>query len=357
MARWNKDQWGVQQGQGYPPFYALGGEPKPGHSQLYAQPDVRFQSKKRVNDIFFLILQFACVALSGIALSGYVSGHWLRGGGSHVGSSATLNRSYPVHNLPDARPHLYRVLMHITFVLFLILKVFRIPLASLLLQVVMDVSEHHKSIYVVAFIALTLQAALIFSNTIKFSYTLVVIYTKRTLDHLSCGNGTSRSGSTVAGLVFYVIPLDISSHQLILLRALRTRPDGSVLFYAHPAFGCLIVTIIEVVRFIMSAARNNANAQGSFVEACLDCCADFFVACIEGLVRYFDRYTYIEIGFEVSLMNRVQQQPPLGDHTIARKTIVVIGLQCSITMSTAIEAGVLSSWVSEKIPSVSCTCA
>jgi hypothetical protein len=36
----------------------------------------------------------------------------------------------------------------------------RIPLASLLLQVVMDVSKHHKSVYVVAFIALILQAAL-----------------------------------------------------------------------------------------------------------------------------------------------------------------------------------------------------
>ena len=36
----------------------------------------------------------------------------------------------------------------------------RIPLASLLLQVVMDVSKHHMSVYVVAFIALLVQAAL-----------------------------------------------------------------------------------------------------------------------------------------------------------------------------------------------------
>lgn len=36
----------------------------------------------------------------------------------------------------------------------------RIPLASLLLQVVMDVAKHHPSVYVVAFIALILQAAL-----------------------------------------------------------------------------------------------------------------------------------------------------------------------------------------------------
>jgi hypothetical protein len=34
----------------------------------------------------------------------------------------------------------------------------RIPLASLLLQVVMDVSKHHTSVYAVAFAALFLQA-------------------------------------------------------------------------------------------------------------------------------------------------------------------------------------------------------
>jgi hypothetical protein len=48
--------------------------------------------------------------------------------------------------------------------LFAILSYFgfrsRIPLASLLLQVVMDVSKHHKSVYVVAFVSLFLQAAL-----------------------------------------------------------------------------------------------------------------------------------------------------------------------------------------------------
>jgi hypothetical protein len=36
----------------------------------------------------------------------------------------------------------------------------RIPLASLLLQVVIDVSKHHMSVYAVAFVSLLLQAAL-----------------------------------------------------------------------------------------------------------------------------------------------------------------------------------------------------
>jgi len=53
------------------------------------------------------------------------------------------------------------------FTLIAILSVFsyfgfrsRIPLASLLLQVVMDVSKHHKSVYAVAFAALFFQAGL-----------------------------------------------------------------------------------------------------------------------------------------------------------------------------------------------------
>lgn len=74
MTQWDKDQWGAQQ-EGYPPFYANGGEPNPGYSQPYAQSSVgqpkynpqpsetqnspfeggRFQPKKRINDIFFLI--------------------------------------------------------------------------------------------------------------------------------------------------------------------------------------------------------------------------------------------------------------------------------------------------------------
>jgi hypothetical protein len=36
----------------------------------------------------------------------------------------------------------------------------RIPLASLLLQIVMDISKHHKSVYVVAMTTLLLQASL-----------------------------------------------------------------------------------------------------------------------------------------------------------------------------------------------------
>ncbi|KAG2106502.1 plasma-membrane choline transporter-domain-containing protein [Suillus cothurnatus] len=491
MADWNKDQWGVQRGQRHPPFYTLSGEPTPGHSQPYAQPvvqpqddlqssanqktpfeDGRFQLKKQVNDIFFLILfilQFAgFVVLSGVALSGYVSDNGLGGGvgnGSQVGSSVTLNRHtvylllfvtaaalvLSVAYLILARIFT-RALMHITLVLSIILNIAicvyywitgyysgaiiftiialfsifayfgfrsRIPLASLLLQVVMDVSKHHKSVYVVAFIALISQAAL----SVWFAYTLIAIYTKWTPGNPSCDNGTSCSGSTVAGLVFYAVFSYLWTSQVIGNVALATLAGGaygcwyyfgpreqgqmprhpnlsafgraSTLSLGSIAFGSLIVTILEIIHLILNAARNNANAQGSFVEACLACCAEFFVGCIEGLVNYFNRYAYIEIalygkpyikaakdtwtmfmdrgidalvndslvgmtltwgayviGLLCSLFGylylRLTHPAYNADGQYTAPVVLfafLIGLQCSMTMSTAIEAGVSTIFV------------
>ncbi|KAG1731518.1 plasma-membrane choline transporter-domain-containing protein [Suillus paluster] len=491
MADWNKDQWGVQQGQGYPPFYVNGGEPKPGHSQPYAQPitqpqydlqafgnqkspfeDGRFQPKKRVNDIFFLIffiLQFVgLVVISGIALPEYVSDNGLGGGvgnGSQVGSSVTLNRHtaylllfvtaaglvLSVAYLMLARLFT-RALMHITLILSIILNIgiciyywttgyysgaiiftiialfsifayfgfrSRVPLASLLLQVVMDVSKHHKSVYVVSFIALTFQAAL----SVWFSYAVIAIYTKWTPGNPSCGNGTSCSGSTVAGLISYAVFSYLWTSRVIGNIALATLAGGaygswyyfgprdqgqmpkhptlsafgraSTLSLGSIAFGSLIVTVLDVIRLILNAARNNANAQGSFVEACLACCAQFFVGCIEGLVKYFNRYAYIEIALygkpyikaakDTWAMFKDRGIDALVNDSLVGMTLTwgayivallcslfgylylrlthpaynsdgqytapvvffsfIIGLQCSLTMSTAIEAGVSTIFV------------
>ncbi len=52
----------------------------------------------------------------------------------------------------------------------------RIPFASLLLQVVMDVSKHHMSVYAVAMSALFLQACL----AVWFTFTVIATYSKWT---------------------------------------------------------------------------------------------------------------------------------------------------------------------------------
>jgi len=71
---------------------------------------------------------------------------------------------------------------------------------------------------------------------------------------------------------------------------------ASTLSLGSLAFGSLIVTVLEIVRLLLNVARNNANAEGHPVEACLACCAECFVGCIEGMVQYFNRYAYIEIA-------------------------------------------------------------
>lgn len=86
----------------------------------------------------------------------------------------------------------------------------RIPLATLLLQVVMDVANHHRSVYVVAVLGLIVQAAL----AVWYVYTVTATYAKWTPGNPSCSNlggsttgtvtGATRcSSGTVAGLVFF----------------------------------------------------------------------------------------------------------------------------------------------------------
>lgn len=83
---------------------------------------------------------------------------------------------------------------------------------------------------------------------------------------------------------------------------------ASTLSLGSIAFGSLIVTLLELLRLILNAVRNNANQNGHreyhslnscivihsipllAVEVCLACCAECFIGCIESMVQYFNRY-------------------------------------------------------------------
>ncbi|KAH7888708.1 plasma-membrane choline transporter-domain-containing protein [Phlebopus sp. FC_14] len=490
MANWNKDQW-VQQGHEYQPFIN-DGRPAPGYSQPYAQPiiqpsyppdqaygdskspfeDGRFQPKKRVNDVFFLIffiLQLlAFAALSGIVLSQWVNDGGLGGGlgnGSQTGTSITLDQHTVYLLLLVTAAGLLlctaylmlaraftQAIMHITLILAIVLNIAicvyywitqyysgaiiftiialfsvlayfgfrsRIPLASLLLQVVMDISKHHLSVYFVAFAALLLQAAL----SVWFTFTAVAIYTKWTPGSPSCESTSSCSSGKVAGLIFYAVFSYLWTSQVIgnvALATLAGGPYGSWYYFGpreqgqmpkHPtlgafarastfslgsiAFGSLIVTILEIIRLLLDAARNNANANGSPVEACLACCAECFIGCIESMVEYFNRYAYIEIALYGKPYIRAAKDTwrlfkdrgidALVNDSLVGMTLMfgayvtgllcslfgylylrlthpsynangqytapvvlfafLIGLQCSLTLSSAIEAGVSTIFV------------
>jgi hypothetical protein len=195
----------------------------------------------------------------------------------------------------------------------------RIPLAALLLQVVMDVSKHHLSVYVVAFSALFVQAAL----AVWYTFTVIATYAKWTPGSPSCDASGCSSGK-VAGLIFFETFSFIWTSQVIgnvSLATLAGGPYGSWYYFGprelgempkHPtisafgrastlslgsiAFGSLIVTILEMIRLVLNAAQNNANANGHPVEALLACCAACFVGILENMVEYFNRYAYIQIA-------------------------------------------------------------
>lgn len=352
----------------------------PPTQQIYGNGDVkdpyegdRFKPKKKINDPIFLILFIlqlvGFTVLSAIALHSWISQGGLGGGlgkaGGQTGTSVTLNRSTVyllllVTAVAVLLSALYlmltraftKIIMHITLILSILLNIgicvyywitkyysgaiiftviaivsvlsyfgfkSRIPLAALLLQVVMDVSKHHLSVYVVAFTALFVQAAL----SVWYTFTVIATYAKWTPGNPSCDTSGCSSGK-VAGLIFFETFSFIWTSQVIgnvSLATLAGGPYGSWYYFGprelgempkHPtisafgrastlslgsiAFGSLIVTILEMIRLLLNAAQNNANADGHPVEAALACCAACFVGILENLVEYFNRYAYIEIA-------------------------------------------------------------
>lgn len=79
---------------------------------------------------------------------------------------------------------------------------------------------------------------------------------------------------------------------------------ASTLSLGSFAFGSLIVTVLEMIRLLLRAVRNTADAEGhreyfllctrlcngfdvfEAITACLALCADCFLSCIESIVRF-----------------------------------------------------------------------
>ncbi|KAI0769458.1 DUF580-domain-containing protein [Trametes elegans] len=431
----------------------------------------RFKPKKRINDPIFLVLFIAQLVgfaiISAITISKFVKSDGLGGGAGsgNTGNSVTLNYHTVILLLFVTGAALFlsalyliltraftRAIMHITLVLSILLNIgicvyywimkywsgaiiftviailsvlaywgyrSRIPLASLLLQVVMDVTKHHPSVYFVAFIALILQAAL----SVWYTFTVIATYVRYTPDSPSCTGGATCSSAKVIGFIVYETFSFLWTSQVIgnvALATLAGGPFGSWYYFgpreqgmmpAHPtlssfvrastlslgsiAFGSLIVTLLELVRMLLNMARNNANADGHPVEACLALCAECFIGCIESAVEYFNRYAYIEIAlygkpyisaakdtwrlfkdrgidalvndslvgmtltwgaYAIGLLSSLFAYLYLrythpsyntdGQYTAPVLLFAfLIGLQCSLTLSSAIEAGVSTIFV------------
>ena len=150
----------------------------------------------------------------------------------------------------------------------------------------MDISKHHKSVYIVVLSSLVIQAAW----SVYYSITVVAIYVKWTPGSESCTN-TSCSSGKVAGLIFYATFAYYWVSQVIANVTLTTLSGGVFggWYYFGPrspgggvpkratlkalarslsynlgsiAFGSLIVTILELLRLILNAAAQYARSEG-----------------------------------------------------------------------------------------------
>ncbi|KAH6913822.1 integral to plasma membrane protein [Coprinopsis sp. MPI-PUGE-AT-0042] len=127
-------------------------------------------------------------------------------------------------------------------------------------------------------------AGLIFSETFSFIWTSQVI-----------GNiALSTLAGGPYGSWYYFGPRSMG--EMPKHPTLSAFGRASTLSLGSIAFGSLIVTILEMIRLILDTIRHNASAEGNPVEALLACCASCIVGCIQGLVEYFNRYAYIEIA-------------------------------------------------------------
>lgn len=113
----------------------------------------------------------------------------------------------------------------------------RIPLARLLLQVVMDISKHHKSVYIVCLLALVFQTLL----SVWYAFTVAATYVKWTPDSAACSSaGGSCSSSKVAGLIFFETFAYLWMSQVVANVALATLAGGAYGgWYVMPCSSCL----------------------------------------------------------------------------------------------------------------------
>ncbi|EIW81912.1 DUF580-domain-containing protein [Coniophora puteana RWD-64-598 SS2] len=196
----------------------------------------------------------------------------------------------------------------------------RIPFASLMLKVVLDVSKHHLAVYVVAFAGLFVQMLL----CVVFVFAAVATYEKWSTGSDQCKSSNSCSDGKVAGVIAFEAVSFIWNSQVVGNVALATMAGGpfGCWYYFGPsnmggmpsfptlsafgrastfslgsiAMGSLIVTILEVIRLLLNALRNSAQEDGNPCLWCLACCAECFVSWFESMVEYFNRYAYIQIA-------------------------------------------------------------
>lgn len=200
----------------------------------------------------------------------------------------------------------------------------RIPFSKLVLQTVCYITRRFPSTMVVSLLFLILQTAysgfwsLAFVGSFKYmeKYQSCATHTDRNgREYQSCTNvkeilawvymvfsfywtsgviinvlHTTICGTFATYYFFEGAPggYPIKHVTLSSLKRATTNSFGSV------CFGSLIVAVIQTVRAILRAVRDQSG-DNMAVEI-LACCIDCILGCIEGMVAFFNKYAYVEVA-------------------------------------------------------------
>ncbi|KZV76124.1 DUF580-domain-containing protein [Peniophora sp. CONT] len=200
----------------------------------------------------------------------------------------------------------------------------RIPLASLLLRTVMDITKEHMSVYIVALLTMLVQASL--SVWLIFA----IVASLETWSESRCSSSANSCNQTMGyGFVIFMGVSYIYTSIIVGNIAVATLAGGpfGCWYYFGPrtssqmprwpaasafgraatsslgsiAFGSMIVTILEIIKGLLHSASNDTNDIRSHRPytgglSILACCAECCVGFIENLVEAFNRYAYVEIA-------------------------------------------------------------
>lgn len=197
----------------------------------------------------------------------------------------------------------------------------RIPFSATVLEITIDVMKRYKSTLLVSFLGVIVSGAF----SAFFLMVVVATYIKYNPneDNPACDlSGGSCSTSKMIGLLVFVFFSGYYISEVIknvihvtisgvygTWYYLSGSDQGEPRFPALGAFkramtycfgsiceGSLIVSILQLIRLMITILRSNAMANDNSCAACGFLLLDMIVGFIEMLVRYFNQYAYIYIA-------------------------------------------------------------
>ncbi|CAD6889275.1 unnamed protein product [Tilletia controversa] len=188
----------------------------------------------------------------------------------------------------------------------------RIPLARILLKTILKAANQYPSTYVVALLGSLFQAMF----SVWWTWTLVATYQRFDPKGESQSN-SSRSNSTITGLVvflffvFYYVSEVLKNITLVVTAgifgvwyygaptkhvALSSFKRATTYSLGSICFGSLIVSLLELLRAFFRTLSATQAAEGDMISSILACVASCCIGCIEGMVRWLNKYAFINVA-------------------------------------------------------------